>query len=40
MYKYVTRRRRQLKGIIAKALGAGVPKEHFVDMLLDGSGLS
>ena len=40
MHRYVTRRRRQLKGIIAKGLDAGVPKERFADMLLDGSGLS
>ena len=40
MHKYVTRSRRQLKGIIAKGLGAGVPKERVVDVVLDGSGLS
>ena len=39
-HKYATRRKRQLRDITAKALGVEVPRERFVEMLLDGSGLS
>ena len=40
MQKYVTQHIRQLNGIIAGGLDVEVPKERFVEVLLDGSRLS